>query len=121
MVVELVATLTLGFVHDGKLANARNHALRICFIKNYQSNMIVLQLLSFRLNMLRMLQLRGRIRKNIQRNHRVDQQAGQAVPQTNQWVLKRRKRRQSRMDPGKRKLTDISRSSPLPRGELLPT
>ena len=69
MVVELAATLTLGFVHDGKLANARNHALRICFIKTYQSNMIVLQLLSFRLNMLRMLHMRRRIRERIQRNH----------------------------------------------------
>ena len=55
MAVDFAATLTLGFVPDGKLANARNHAPRICFIKKNRNNMIPLQLLSFRLNMLKML------------------------------------------------------------------
>ena len=50
MEVDFAATLILGFVTDGKLANAQTHTLRIYFTKKGQ-NIMLLQLLSSMLNM----------------------------------------------------------------------
>lgn len=48
MAVDFAATLTLGFVPDGELANVRNHVPRICFTKSYRNDMVLLSLLKIR-------------------------------------------------------------------------
>ena len=55
MEVDFAAILIQGFVTVGRLVNAQIHALRIYYIKKGQSIML-LQLLSFMLNMLVMSQ-----------------------------------------------------------------